>query len=554
MRYRGNHYLLFIILWLVLFFLYLPATHAGFVADFTGWLNDIRTSGFWDYINRTHFSVKSLYQFTQFTTYIFYRLFGIHALYWHLLHISLQAINSFLWFLLCSRIFSDSNIKNANLVAFAGTLIFCVNPYLSEVIVWEPSFHYLQGFLLILLILLWVQKFHYSSHIKYAWFSGIVFFLSTYSLEIFYLTPFFVCTLALYYRLALHYDKTLLKKTLLWFLLPQLILCALYLVVYHITYGEWMPHLKDTALHNSWRYYLSKPAKYIFFLLFSGRFFSADIKQKVYDVCQSYLGIFIILFALFATSVYIAFRFKSFKPRAKTISLLFIWILPVLIIMGPLWFPESEQYIFCDRYLYLLSAIIYMLTCLILYTLVNRYVFIVLVALYVLMNVYITSKLNKFWKQSADIVHTLLYDLPNANNKKVLLLDLPENYKGIYMIDATAEGEYKLMHNELVPEKIKNVVYDVVSFNMNSIHDGAHVLVLNDTTIHVTLNQSGSWWWYHAHGAVDYENEDYAVHIIKAGRDYILSLKKPADNYLLLYMADGQWKTVDLNNKKTEQL
>lgn len=288
-------YILFFVFWLLLFVLYLPTAQAGFVADFTGWLNEINTQSFWVYINRSNFVVNSLYQFTQFTTYIIYRVIGANAWAWHIVHISLQALNAYLWFLLCYRIFTDSGIKNAKAIALAGVLLFCVSPYLTEVIVWEPSFHYLQGFLLILVILLQVQKFHYAPKIKYAIAAGILFLLSTYSLEIFYLTPVFTITLALYYRFALDYNKVVFKKILTLFFLPQLLLFLAHLGVYHLVYGEWLPHLKDQAMRHSWAYYLSKPAKYIFQVVLLGRYFPQNLKFKIYDIFESKKAIILVV-------------------------------------------------------------------------------------------------------------------------------------------------------------------------------------------------------------------------------------------------------------------
>ena len=65
----------FFSLWALMFILYFPAAKAGFVTDFTGWLNQVKNHGFWEYINRSNFKATSLYQVTQFNTYIFYKLF-----------------------------------------------------------------------------------------------------------------------------------------------------------------------------------------------------------------------------------------------------------------------------------------------------------------------------------------------------------------------------------------------------------------------------------------------------------------------------------------------
>lgn len=544
--------ILFIVFWLVLFVLYLPAAGAGFVADFTGWLHEIRTQGFWEYINRSHFAVKSLYQFTQLTTYIIYKAIGANAWGWHLIHVTLQTVNAYLLFLLCYKIFKDSGIEKAKIIAITGVLLFCINPYLSEVIVWEPTFHYLQGFLMMLLILRWVQQFHHTPKTIYAVAAAIVFLLSTYSLEIFYLTPVFTITLCIYYYIGLGYDKKLFRKTLLWFFLPQVILFIAHLTVYYAVYGEWIPHLKDQALEHSLVYYLSKPAKYFFQLAFVGRYLPTEVKVKAYALCESSKGIGLMLVCIIAITAVILFRFKKMKPAFKAASLLYIWILPTLFIMGPLWFAEAQPYVFCDRYLYVLSALVYMLGCLLLSTISNRYIFWCLALLYGIANLFITIKVNRYWHKSSNIIYTLLNDIP-ITDRTIILLNTPENLRGIPMMDATPDGEYKLMHNEFATPKITNVVYDAMAFNMQHENEGAHVAVMNDSTIGVTLNQWGTWWWYNAQGGISYENDDYSIDMKDMGHYYELTLKRPASNYLLLYMTNGHWEKVNWNLKTSPQ-
>lgn len=547
-----KHLIFFFVFWLVLFILYLPAATGGFVADFTGWLSEIKTQGFWEYINRSHFVVKSLYQFTQFTTYIIYQLIGANAWGWHLVHITLQAVNAYVWFLLCYGVFDDSGIKRARNIALAGALLFCINPYLSEVIVWEPSFHYLQGFLMILLILRQVQQFHHAPKIRYAIVAGIIFLLSTYSLEIFYLTPVFTITLALYYYLGLGYDRQLFRKIVMWFFLPQVLLFVAHLGVYHTIYGEWVPHLKEQAMQHSWNYYLSKPAKYIFQLALIGRYFPYDLKVKIYELCESYKAITITLSALAIVTGLVVLRFRKMGKPLRAASLLFVWILPTLFIMGPLWFAVVQPYVFCDRYVYVLSALVYMLGCLLLGAITNRYVFWCLVLIYGIANIFITIKVNKYWHRSSHIIHTLLSEIPSTD-KTIILLNTPENLRGIPMMDATPDGEYKLMHNEFTANKITQPVYDAMAFNMQNEYEGAHVAVMNDSTISVILNQWGTWWWYNAQGGISYENDDYSIDMKDMGHYYELTLKRPASNYLLLYMVNGHWEKVNWNLKTSPQ-
>src|ERR1035437_3167090 len=87
-------------LWLFTFILYLPAAKAGWVIDSAGWLYNIRNLKFWDYINNSQSGIPSLYQFTQFATYVFYKAFNANPYAWLTLQVTIHAANSFLLFII----------------------------------------------------------------------------------------------------------------------------------------------------------------------------------------------------------------------------------------------------------------------------------------------------------------------------------------------------------------------------------------------------------------------------------------------------------------------
>lgn len=463
--------------------------------------------------------------------------------------VTMHAVNAFLFFLFCSRLFADSKIKNGSNIAIAGMVLFTVCPHISEVIVWEAAYHYLQGFLLILLILLCVQNFYHTQLKKYAWFAGIIYFCSTYSLEIFYLTPWFVLTLSLYYRYALNYDKAVFRKVVLWFFVPQLIMFGLHIIALMMVYGQ-LAHIGD----NVWQpftNYMCKPPRYIFHILFFGRYFPNDIRQQVYGVIGSNAGLIAFYNIIVLICCYIVSNFKKMSMKGKAGTLLFVWIIISTGLLLPLAFPDLLLVVF-DRYTYFLDAYTFMLLALLVSYITNRYISVILLSLYGLVSVYFTVRLNLYWKQSAYIVNRLMRELPDPGNKIVVLLNLPQSYMGIPMIGAERDGAYKKVH-ELLVGKIPNKVYDAEAYNMNTKEDGAHVVVANDSVVRVTLNQWGTWWWYEAHGGYSYENEDYKLYMRDMGHWYDIQLKHPMDDYLLLYNVGDRWKIVNVHKKYEEQ-
>jgi hypothetical protein len=545
--------LVFGLLWVLLFALYFPAAKAGFVTDFTGWLEQVQHHSFYEYINRTNFHVHSWYQFTQLVTYLFYKLFGVNAWLWHLLFITLHAINAVLLYIFTCRLLDDSGVNNSSTISLAGVLLFCVSPYMSEVIVWEPSFHYLQGLLLILLMLVWAQRFVHTGAGKYAVWAIIVYTLSLFSLEVFYITPWLVLTLGLFYSFHPSYGKKVFYKVVTYFFVPILVLFLIRLGAYRMSYGDWISRIGTDTVTGLKMDSFGKPAKYLFHLLFMGRFFSNDVRQKAYAFCDSTKCIIIFYGVIILICSYIMLRFRTMSGRAKVASLFFSWTFITFALLIPLWF-NNMLLVIQDRYAYFTGAFLYMLVSLVVCFITMQYVRIGIIALFALINLRYAIKVNRYWGKSYRVDNALLNNFPDAGNKIIILLNVPESLNGIPMIGSVHESEFKFMHNLLLPDKkISNTVYDALSYNMLTPDDGANATMINDSTVRVTLNQWGTWWWYEGKGGYSYENGDYKLNLIDPGHYYELILKKPAQQYLLLYQVGDQWKTVDMSNNVKPQ-
>jgi hypothetical protein len=541
---------LFGILWLLIFALYYPAAKGGWVSDTPEWLQRIKSDNFWDYINSRQ-SRGSLYQFTQFTTYIIYWLFGTRPWPWHLIFITLQATNGMLLFVVFKQLFADSGIKKGDAVAAGAVILFCIVPHISEVIVWKASYHYLQGMCMLLLVTRWVQKFQHDPKTRYAWGSVILFITATFSLESFYLIPWFALTLAVYYRLVLNYDTAIFRKTILYFVSPMCVIAGAHIILLHFAMGSISGNLGD-EIHQPLIQYLRKPPLYIFHILFLGRFFSHDVRLHVYDFFITKTGLGLFYGALMVTWLYIIARFGRMTNKGKVNVLVFAWLLSGVAIACPLWFPDMQQVCF-DRYAYFMLPFIYLLLVMAVSNIGNEKVAITVLILYALINARFTWRVNKYWWQSARIVNSLMRTFPPAGNKTVLLLNVPEYMNGVPMVGPFWHFSFRQMYNVFNTPPISNKMYDVVQYNMVSATDGAHVMVINDSMAHVTLNQWGTWWWLGMWGAASYQNEDFKLNMTDQGHRYELTLRHLAPGYLLLFQVGDQFKIVDWQKKNVDQ-
>ena len=184
----------------------------------------------------------------------------------------------------------------------------------------------------------------------------------------------------------------------------------------------------------------------------------------------------------------------------------------------------------------------------------SKFIRIGVFALFALPNLWFAIRVNSYWGQSHHVLYGLIHNIPTDGNKAIILLNVPETMYGLPMISTQPNSETKLMHDVLMPDKlIQQTIFDAMGYNMTSPNDGAHVRVLSDNKVRVTLNQFGTWWWYSGHGAVKYENGDYWAYIMDVGHVYDLTLKKPVSDYELLYNVGDKWKVVDMSKRDVEQ-
>ncbi len=545
--------LVFCGLWVLLFLLYLPAARAGFVTDFLYWLNSIKFDSFSSWVNRTEADIHTLYQFRELVTYGFYIVLRTHAWLWHLLFITMQATNAFLLYIIVLRLLVDMAVEKSVVISLGGVLLFCISPYISEVTVWKSCSHYLMGLMMLLLVLMLAQRYIQTLKKKYIVWAMIVYFLSTYSFEIFYITPWLVLMLGLFYRYHAGFDKKIFNKLLLWFFIPELVLFAANLVVFRVVYGTWAAHLTDK---NSFALKIEdfgKPIRYFFHLIFMGRFFPEPVKDQVYHFCDSIGCICVFWGLILLASINIAVRFGRMSGKGRVASLLFVWMLMNTVLMIRVGFNGAMQ-VTCDRYVFCTGAFFYMLVGVLLSFIASNVIRIGVFTLYAIPNLWFGILVNRYWGQSHHVLYGLVHNLPTDGDKKIILLNVPETMHGVPMIYAGENSEYKLMHDMLMPDDlIRQTVFDGMGYNMLTPNDGAHVTVLSDNKVRVTLNQFGTWWWYNGQGAVKYENEDYWAYIMDVGHEYDLTLKKPVSDYLLLYNVGDKWKVVDMSKRDVAQ-
>ena len=545
---------LFILLWLLLVAVYLPSWKAGFVADFFNALVRFNEGSFSYFINREGAYVRSLYQVTQLELYVLISIFGASPLPWFLLFMALHALNGTLIYSFFSRLFTDFRLTHANLIAVAGVLLFLFNPNITEVTIWEGGFHYLTGVMMQMLILIWCQYYLHTGKAKFVWLSGLLFALSTFTLEIFYATPFLTLFLVVGYSWKGLVDTDRTRRTLLAIFLPQLILFLLHLLTFRLLYGSWIAHYGSTTdFAINIGDVLPRLGKYVAYIVFMVGHLPEQYRLPVYsflsdqEVCYTILGALLLLVA------YIFYNYRKASPAFQAFSFLFGAVICWLVLAIPIWFDDSFS-LYNSRRCYHPGVFLYMMVALAVFTLIrNLRIAYLIYSAYFLLCLCLTISMVLRWRTAAKIQHGILRTFQWQSADPVLLLNIPTYYKDVRITPAGAGNEFNKQLKIFGHDTVTNTLYSVSSYNMQHKWEGAHVTVLDSLTVKVTLNQWGNWWMYNYQGATNYENDLYQVNFTDPAHEYILKLKVRPKNMVLLFQQDEQWRAVDMNKIGVEQ-
>lgn len=542
---RKKHLYPAIALWLTVCLLHALAWRAGFVTDAIDWLHDAQTLPLKDYLSRSNSTVHALYYTTQLVTLGIYKLFGTAPLPWFLLFATMQAGAAYLLYVLFSSIFRFANLPKPRRIAFWGAAMFCVSPYISEVIIWKACFHYLQGLLLMLGVLVCMQRFLHSEHNRRRWvvFAVVLYLLSVFALEISYLTPLLTALLLLYYRRIGWFDAVL-RRAWIWFFVPQACMLILQLCLFHYTYGEWSSHGTGSALSVSLKDHLANGLKYAFHLFCFGRFWSQEWKEKVYMLCEKP---FVLVFCYSILLIKLAWLHRRSRKGYGTEQvgfMLLLWTMLAMILALPM--PLERLFdLSGNRYLYLVIAFGSMMFSLFGHAMKWRWLTVGVGSTWIVISACLTLRTSRHWQTSERIASDLLQNVEQADSSTTILLAMPYCYKGVPMINSWPHGNFARMHDVLCPQPLKGKVCDAMAFNMIAPSDGAEAKFVNDSTVRVTLLQWGTWWWYMDFGGRSYETPDYRIDMRDQGHTYDLVLKRPAGQYRLLCQVGDKWKLVN---------
>ncbi len=548
----NNKYLLFALFWLLVISLYAPAYRGGFYEDFCEFAEKYRKIPFSDFLNLTP---SSLYQGVNLFHYVFLHLFGLSPLPWFLLFTFLHAWNGILVFCFFSRLFIRLGVDRGRFIALAGVFVWLLSPVVCEVVVWKATSHYLTSTALIFAIL--NLLFAWLDNNKPGYLAGmwLLYALSTVFLELFYLTPVFVlCILVALYAAKSIHKKEMVRSLTRVFIPLIIIWCAYYFTFTFVTNKATARADFDIRQLFLPEFVLGKFTGYTLYILGMEFMLPHDFRKAIHrfaDHTWTHIFVGCVLAGILLSGI---IRFRHGTAGMRALFTLFVLTGVSCVIILPMWFYDTFPYQ-GSRYYYLPGIFFYMLFVFFIVKIFSaKAPGFYIVLLYAIACTAVTSILTRNVRGASAVFYGILKNFRWQDEEKVFLLNLPTLQNGVGVIGAGEPSNFAYHFHIFCNDTLRARVYDVSSYNMTGMWDGAHVTVMDSVTLKVTPNQYGSWWWYEGFGASDYENEEYRVSFTDNGFSYILQFKKRlSPGSVVLYQVGEGWKEVNMNLLHQEQ-
>ena len=529
--------------------LYWKTWQAGFVTDFTGLQERLEGAPFSDILNC--FGFPALHQVTNFFLYSFYKIFGVNPLPWYLVFTGLHVVNGWLGYRLAKKMYRRTPVRRharppnwssaVYIPAFIASLLFLLSPYNAETVIWKVCFNFLFCTCMMLSSLLFLIKYIEKEKRADLIIAHALFVVALFTFELALALPL----MALAFLFFLNNGKSIRKK--IWPISGvQFFFTGIYFLLNKIWLGSWVGHYgEEVHLNFSLNSIASNCIKYFTKNLFYWREWGHGTKEAfIQFLDKPVIGYAFLIAGILLFITYIVFL-KKINQKIKTI--VFAWLL-FFIALAPIsnlfvaWILHGEN----DRYGYFASLFFY-IGLIALFQNLNKKIRPVFYCLFLLASIIYLNKINGYWKNSAEIVNSLLTDFKWKNNSEIYVLAFPENYKGIPMFKDFSREDLALKHalKYNAKKETKGKFYQIAQFNMNARSDGFIAKTDSNNIIKLEFREWGSWWWRHGIGTGSYETDKYDFKTVNKGCE--ISIKNVTADAVFIYSDGGQWQEVFLN-------
>ncbi|HUM47337.1 MAG TPA: hypothetical protein PLD84_10430, partial [Chitinophagales bacterium] len=472
---------------LVLVF-YFPTRYAGFVTDFFGWQLEFDQGSWKDVLTTFHWHANQ--QVAAFFFFSMYKIFGMNGWGWYLVFSLLHGANGWLAYKLFSRLFEKHALPHAKLIALTGSVLFLLSPYNAEVLVWRVCIHYLLATFFMLLLLYRSISFLETGNKMYLWQVFGLFFLSLFTLEISLATPALSFIIAVTWMMN-GLSVKISRKRLMFLIIPQFALIGFFFLLNKLLLNEWVGHYGAAVhLNISFVDVASKYFKYLLKYLLFFRFWDYNFQMKIFSFIENKVFLFFLYGFLVIALLLVIGYFRKISTRLKLVTmsalLFFAALTPVITLyMVTLLYGEN------DRYGYL-AAIFFWMMMTLLFSLLPKKFFYGITAATLVVTVFFLLKMNAWWAENDRIYKSLLDDFRWYDKEEVVILNLPDNYHGLYMFRIYNQPSGLKEALAFIHKKqFTGEMHEVTQYNMMTPTDAVNVKADSADQLKVTLSQWG---------------------------------------------------------------
>src|ERR1019366_7983663 len=260
--------------------------------------------------------------------FIGYKLFGFHTAYWAGLFIALHALAATTGFIFFKKIYEALNLSFATITAYAGGLLFLLNAYNAEPVIWVACIHYPLCITFNVVALIYMIEYAMHGKASSAWMFIFFFVIALFLLELSLALPLICIPLLLVFR---HRDFSSQKFLLLQAVSVFIIL--LYLVMNKIRVGSIVGHYgAATHLNTDPVLIASNLDKYFAKYFVFSQFWHFEPMSKLYALFETpYFAYGTIAFFVLIFFLFIRFR-RHFSTRMQTA---FLWLACSVMALAP---------------------------------------------------------------------------------------------------------------------------------------------------------------------------------------------------------------------------
>jgi|GEM_PF-2273486 len=531
---------LFIAYLVAIVVIYWKARNGLLIDDGMAGLIEYRKQGLKGWFNS--FGFPSLYYTHDFFVLLIYNIAGKSSTIWFFTMATLHVANACSALVVFHKLYRLLNIRNADLIAFSGSVLFLLSPYQTENLAWAATLHYSISMLIFLLSTYTILHSLHTNKIKkkhVILITGLhVAALTCLEISLVFPAAYFILFLIVFISKK---TKISISRFVIQLILPLILTTCLYFIVTKILKGHWVPHYGSEHLKNfTVGYYLSNTYKYLCKYLLLLHFANYHYRELIYTLCEKHITtISILLLASFAITCYIFYK----KNKALSFAfiglcaLFFLLLLPSLsMYFMYLFTPEN------DRLGYFMSLILYQIISVVLIS-ISLYAGVTLLILFFSIGLFfLTRQVNK-WGEAAYLHNNLINSFTWLHSKKIYVLNSPSNYKGVYQFRAEKRLYWAIHFNTNI--NLEKNLTSVLSSAYANVNDSSIVTIVNDSTLNVDFITNGGWLMHDQLGATDYSTKEYSVTVDPWKPSYkIVFHEKPADA-VYIYAGNNCFKQVE---------